>query len=56
MHDGRFASLEEVVAHYVVGVRRSPDGSILQTSRMHPEDGLPSVPTIGALVAILRTA
>ena len=54
MYDGRFASLEEVVAHYVSRERRSPtlDSNIAK----HPESGLPlNADDQRALVAFLRT-
>ena len=54
MHDGRFATLEEVVAHYCTGVQRSP--TLDPNLAKHPDGGVP----LGAadqrsLVAFLRT-
>lgn len=54
MHDGRFQSLEEVVAHYASGVERSPtlDPNIAK----HPVGGLPlTEEDQSALVAFLKT-
>lgn len=54
MHDGRFATLEQVVDHYSAGVHRSPtlDPNIAK----HPDGGLHlSEPDKHALVAFLKT-
>ena len=54
MHDGRFATLEEVVAHYDHGVRRTP--TLDPNLAKHPDTGLQlSVDDQRALVAFLRT-
>jgi len=54
MHDGRFATLEEVIAHYSAGVHRSP--TLDPNLAKHPEDGLQlSAADQRALVAFLRT-
>ena len=54
MHDGRFATLEEVVAHYSTGVHRSP--TLDPNLAKHPEGGLQlSAGDQRALVAFLRT-
>ena len=54
MHDGRFATLEQVVAHYVSGVRRTPN--LDPNLAKHGEAGLDlSVADQRALVAFLRT-
>lgn len=54
MHDGRFATLEEVVAHYVQGVQRSEtlDPNIAK----HPGNGVPLSPDDQrALIAFLKS-
>ena len=54
MHDGRFATLEEVVAHYSTGVKRTP--TLDPNLAKHPDGGLQL--TAGdqrALVAFLKT-
>ncbi len=54
MHDGRFATLEEVVEHYATGVQASPtlDPSLAK----HPAGGVPLTPEDkAALVAFLHT-
>lgn len=54
MHDGQFATLEEVVAHYNHGIHRSPflDPNLAK----HPEGGLQlSLDDQRALVAFLKT-
>ncbi|OYV04168.1 MAG: cytochrome C peroxidase [Verrucomicrobiales bacterium VVV1] len=54
MHDGRFATLEEVVEHYSTGIHRRPmlDPNLAK----HPETGLNlSAPDKAALVAFLKT-
>ena len=54
MHDGRFATLEEVVAHYDHGVQRSP--TLDPNLAKHPDDGLKlSAEDQRALVAFLKT-
>ena len=54
MHDGRFATLEEVVAHYSTGVHRSP--TLDPNLAKHPEGGLQLSPADQhALVAFLKT-
>ena len=54
MHDGQFASLEEVVAHYNHGIHRSP--SLDPNLAKHPEGGLQLSPEDQrALVAFLKT-
>ncbi len=54
MHDGRFATLEEVVRHYSEGVQRSP--SLSPNLAKHPAGGLQlSAEDQAALVAFLRT-
>ena len=40
MHDGRFATLEEVVAHYDHGVQRAP--ALDPNLAKHPDSGLGS--------------
>lgn len=54
MHDGRFATLEEVVEHYNSGVRRNPN--LDPNLAKHPSGGLQlSADEKRALVAFLRT-
>lgn len=54
MHDGRFATLEEVVRHYSEGVQRSP--SLDPNLAKHPAGGLKlSAEDQAALVAFLHT-
>ena len=54
MHDGRFATLEEVVAHYNKGVKRTPN--LDPNLAKHPDTGLGlSVADQAALVAFLKT-
>jgi cytochrome c peroxidase len=54
MHDGRFATLEEVVAHYSTGMHRSP--TLDPNLAKHPAGGLQLTPADQrALVAFLRT-
>lgn len=54
MHDGRFASLEEVVAHYTTGLHRSP--TLDPNLAKHPDGGVPlSEKDRRALVAFLKT-
>lgn len=54
MHDGRFATLEEVVAHYSSGVQRS--ATLDPNLAKHPEAGLQlSAAEQHALVAFLKT-
>ncbi|MCX8494991.1 MAG: cytochrome C peroxidase [Akkermansiaceae bacterium] len=54
MHDGRFATLEEVVEHYSSGVARSP--TLDPNLAKHPESGLNlTTEDKAALVAFLRT-
>ncbi len=54
MHDGRFKTLDEVVEHYVTGVKRSPtlDPNIAK----HPDGGVPlATSDKHALVAFLKS-
>ncbi len=54
MHDGRFATLEEVVAHYSTGIHRSP--TLDPNLAKHPPGGLGlSAGDQKALVAFLKT-
>lgn len=54
MHDGRFKTLDEAVAHYVTGVRRSD--TLDPNLAKHPDGGVPlSVDDQRALVAFLKT-
>lgn len=54
MHDGRFATLEEVVAHYNSGLQRSP--TLDPNLAKHPPAGLGlSAEDQAALVAFLKT-
>ncbi len=54
MHDGRFATLSEVVEHYAHGVKRSP--TLDPNLAKHPDGGVPLSPTDQrALVAFLST-
>jgi cytochrome c peroxidase len=54
MHDGRFATLEEVVEHYSSGVRRTP--TLDPNLAKHPAGGLQLTPQEKAdLVAFLKT-
>ncbi len=54
MHDGRFKTLEEVVAHYCTGVKRS--ATLDPNLAKHPDGGVPlSLADQKALVAFLRT-
>lgn len=54
MHDGRFATLEEVVEHYSGGVRRSP--TLDPNLAKHPEEGIQlSAQEKADLVAFLKT-
>ena len=54
MHDGRFTTLEEAVAHYCTGVR--PSATLDPNLAKHPEGGVPlSAEDQHALVAFLRT-
>ncbi len=54
MHDGRFATLEEVVAHYSTGIHRSP--TLDPNLAKHPQGGLRlSAADQRALVAFLKT-
>jgi cytochrome c peroxidase len=54
MHDGRFNTLEEVVAHYDHGVERS--ATLDPNLAKHPDDGLKlSIEEQRALVAFLKT-
>ena len=54
MHDGRFATLEEVVEHYSTGVHRSP--TLDPNLAKHPEGGLQlSAADKAALVEFLKT-
>ncbi len=54
MHDGRFATLEEVVEHYSTGIHRSP--TLDPNLAKHPETGLHlEIADKAALVAFLKT-
>jgi cytochrome c peroxidase len=54
MHDGRFKTLEEVVAHYCTGVKRS--ATLDPNLAKHPDGGVPlSEADQKALVAFLKT-
>ncbi len=54
MHDGRFRTLEQVVEHYAVGVRRS--STLDPNLAKHPPGGVPlTVADQRALVAFLKT-
>ncbi len=54
MHDGRFATLEDVVAHYDHGVQRAP--ALDPNLAKHPDAGLQLTPADQkALVAFLKT-
>lgn len=54
MHDGRFRTLEEVVAHYSTGVARS--ATLDPNLAKHPDGGVPlSTADKSALVAFLNT-
>jgi cytochrome c peroxidase len=53
MHDGRFATLEEVVEHYITGVK--PGATLDPNLAKHPDGGVPlGVGDKAALVAFLR--
>src|SRR5262249_39659559 len=54
MHDGRFATLEQVIEHYVTGVKRS--STLDPNLAKHPDGGVPlSAEDRKALVAFLNT-
>jgi cytochrome c peroxidase len=54
MHDGRFATLDEVVIHYTTGLHRSP--TLDPNLAKHPDGGVPlSEKDRRALVAFLKT-
>jgi len=54
MHDGRFATLEDVLAHYDHGVKRS--ANLDPNIAKHPESGMNlSAADQRALVAFLKT-
>ncbi|HEX3719214.1 MAG TPA: MbnP family protein [Verrucomicrobiae bacterium] len=54
MHDGRFKTLEEAVAHYCSGVKRS--ATLDPNLAKHPNGGVPlSKSDQGAIVAFLKT-
>lgn len=54
MHDGRFATLEEVIEHYTTGVKRSP--TLDPNLAKHPRGGVPLTQADQrALAAFLRT-
>jgi cytochrome c peroxidase len=54
MHDGRFQTLEEVVAHYCTGVKRS--ATLDPNIAKHPDGGVPlNAADQRALVAFLKT-
>ena len=54
MHDGRFATLEQVIEHYSSGVKRSP--TLDPNLAKHPDGGVPlSAGDKRALVAFLET-
>jgi cytochrome c peroxidase len=52
MHDGRFATLEEVVEHYNSGIRRSPT---LSPKIKHPDGLFLSAEEKADLVAFLQS-
>ena len=54
MHDGRFQTLEDVLAHYTTGVKRSP--TLDPNLAKHPDGGVPlSLADQKALIAFLKT-
>ena len=54
MHDGRFATLEQVIAHYSTGVRRT--ATLDPNLAKHPDGGVPlTAEEQAALVAFLKT-
>jgi cytochrome c peroxidase len=54
MHDGRFRTLEEVVEHYCIGMRRS--ATLDPNLAKHPDGGVPlSADDKRALIAFLKT-
>ncbi|MEO6739706.1 MAG: cytochrome C peroxidase, partial [Chthoniobacteraceae bacterium] len=54
MHDGRFATFEEVVEHYSTGMQRTP--TLDPNLAKHPDAGIPfSTEDKRALVAFLKT-
>ena len=54
MHDGRFATLDQVVEHYSTGIHRSP--TLDPNLAKHPANGLHLAPAAkAALVAFLKT-
>lgn len=54
MHDGRFATLKEVIAHYATGLKRS--ATLDPNLAKHPDGGVPlSTGDQQALVAFLQT-
>ena len=54
MHDGRFATLEEVVGHYSTGMQRTP--TLDPNLAKHPGGGIPlTAEDKRALVAFLKT-
>ena len=54
MHDGRFATLAEVVEHYATGVKRS--ATLDPNIAKHPDGGVPlTAADQRALVAFLKT-
>lgn len=54
MHDGRFATLEEVVEHYTTGMQRTP--TLDPNLAKHPDGGIPlSAEDKRALVLFLKT-
>ena len=54
MHDGRFATLAEVIDHYTQGVKRSP--TLDPNLAKHPDGGVPLSPADKqALIAFLNT-
>ena len=54
MHDGRFQTLEEVIAHYATGLKRS--ATLDPNLAKHPDGGVPlNAADQQALVAFLKT-
>jgi cytochrome c peroxidase len=54
MHDGRFATLEAVIAHYTSGVQ--PSSTLDPNLAKHPQGGVPLTATDQqALVAFVKT-
>jgi len=57
MHDGRFATLEEVLDHYLCGVKQSPTLDVLMTNHCDPEDEVTFIDAQGKkdIIAFLKT-